>query len=42
MGGRLVTLVVGAMNVLSVPFGTALAVYTFWVLTQDDATRLFD
>jgi len=40
--GRFLTIVVGAMNVLYVPFGTALAVYTFWVLTQDDAIRLFD
>ena len=39
--GRYLTIVVGAMNVLYVPFGTALAVYTFWVLTQDDAIRLF-
>lgn len=39
---RFLTLVVGAMNVLNVPFGTALAVYTFWVLTQDEATSLFD
>jgi hypothetical protein len=40
--GRYLTLVLGAMNVLNVPFGTALAVYTFWVLTQDDVIRLFD
>jgi len=39
---RFLTLVVGAMNVLNVPFGTALAVYTFWVLTQEEATILFD
>ena len=36
------TLVVGAMNVLIVPFGTALAVYTFWVLTQEESTSFFD
>ena len=40
--GRYLALVLGAMNVLNVPFGTALAVYTFWVMTQDDAIRLFD
>ncbi len=39
---RFLTLVVGAMNVLNVPFGTALAVYTFWVLTQEEATILFN
>ena len=40
--GRYLTLVLGAMNVFNIPFGTALAVYTFWVLTQDDAIRLFE
>ena len=40
--GRYLALVLGAMNVLNIPLGTALAVYTFWVLTQDDAIRLFD
>jgi len=40
--GRYLAIVFGAMNVLNVPFGTALAVYTFWVLTQDDAIRLFE
>jgi hypothetical protein len=28
-------------NLLMVPFGTALSVYTFWVLLNDDARRLF-
>jgi hypothetical protein len=40
--GRHLAIVVGAMNVINVPVGTALAVYTFWVLTQDDAIRLFE
>lgn len=39
--GRYLAIVVGAFNVFNVPFGTALAVYTFWALTQDDAIRLF-
>jgi hypothetical protein len=39
---RFLTLVVGAMNVLIVPFGTALAVYTFWVLTREESTSFFD
>jgi len=29
-------------NLVIVPFGTALAVYTFWVLMNDDARREFD
>ena len=40
--GRYLTLVLGAMNVFNVPFGTALAVYTFWVLTRDDVASLFE
>jgi len=40
--GRYLALILGAMNVFAIPFGTALAVYTFWALTQDDAIRLFD
>jgi hypothetical protein len=28
-------------NLLAVPFGTALAVYTFWVLLNDDARRAY-
>ena len=40
--GRYFALILGAMNVFNLPFGTALAVYTFWVLTQDEAIRAFN
>jgi hypothetical protein len=40
--GRYLALIVGAMNLLSIPFGTAVGVYAIWLLTQDEAIRLFD
>lgn len=39
--GRLAALAVAVVNLLIVPFGTALGVYTFWVLLNDDARREF-
>jgi len=38
---RIVTLVVGALGLLDIPLGTALGVYTFWVLMQDEAVAVF-
>jgi hypothetical protein len=32
-------LVLAALNLFNVPFGTALGIYAFWVLLQDDAAR---
>jgi hypothetical protein len=34
-------LALGVLNLFVLPFGTALAVYTFWVLLQPDARSLF-
>jgi hypothetical protein len=39
--GRPAALWMGAMNLLVLPFGTALGVYTGWVLLNDDARRAF-
>lgn len=39
--GRFVALVVGAMNLVNLPFGTALGIYAFWALTRPDAEELF-
>lgn len=39
--GRVGALVLAVPNLLIVPFGTALSVYTFWVLLNDDARRAF-
>lgn len=38
---RIVALVIGAIHLINIPFGTALGVYTFWVLLQDETERMF-
>ena len=37
---RIVALIVGAFYLLCIPFGTALAIYTIWVLMQDETTKI--
>ena len=39
--GRLSALLLAVPNLLIVPFGTALSVYAFWVLLNDEARREF-
>lgn len=39
--GRPAALVLAVLNLLVVPFGTALAVYAFWALFNNDARREF-
>lgn len=38
---RAVTLLLAIVNLLAVPFGTALGIYAFWALLNDDARREF-
>ena len=38
---RILAIVVSALHVLSVPFGTALGIYGLWVLLSDETVRLF-
>lgn len=38
---RQAALLLAVPNLLIVPFGTALGVYTFWVLLNNDARRIF-
>ncbi len=38
---RVLVLVVGALNLFNVPIGTALGVYTLWVLLNRDTEMLF-
>lgn len=38
---RILTLVLGALQILNIPFGTALGIYTFWVLLNDQTTAVF-
>ena len=40
--GRLTALGLAALNVFILPFGTALAIYGFWVLLNNDARQLFE
>jgi len=39
--GRYLAMVLGAMHLLAVPFGTALGIYTLWILVQDEAAAQF-
>jgi hypothetical protein len=38
---RVMVLVLGFLNLLSIPFGTALGVYTIWALMRDETRPLF-
>lgn len=40
--GRVLMLALGLVNLLVLPFGTALGVYALWVLLSNDARRLFE
>lgn len=40
--GRTGALMLGVMNLFVLPFGTALAIYAFWVLLHNDARALFE
>jgi hypothetical protein len=40
-GGRHAAIVAAVPTLLLIPFGTALALYTFWTLVNDDARRAF-
>jgi hypothetical protein len=39
--GRFLALVIAVPNLVVVPFGTALSIYAFWVLLNDEARREF-
>jgi hypothetical protein len=38
---RVLAIILGVLNILSFPFGTALAIYTLWVLLNDETQSLF-
>lgn len=38
---RVLVLVLGILNLINIPFGTILGIYTIWVLVQDETTKLF-
>jgi len=37
---RILLIILGALHLPGFPFGTALGIYTFWVLLQDETLRL--
>jgi hypothetical protein len=37
---RVLMIVIGALNLLNIPFGTALGVYTIWALINDDRLQV--
>jgi len=39
---RILTLIISAIDLLNIPFGTALGVYSIWVLVQDETIILFN
>jgi hypothetical protein len=40
--GRVLTLALALVNLLVLPFGTALGAYALWVLLTDEGRRLFE
>jgi hypothetical protein len=40
--GRTLALVLAILNLFVLPFGTALAIYTFWVLLHNESRALFE
>ncbi|MGH9632901.1 MAG: hypothetical protein ACRD7E_31740 [Bryobacteraceae bacterium] len=38
---RLVAIVLGAVNLVDIPFGTALGIYTFWVLLPAESEQQY-
>jgi hypothetical protein len=39
---RILSLIVAAFGLLNIPIGTALGIYTIWVLVQPETTKLFN
>lgn len=39
---RILVLVLGIINLINIPFGTALGIYTIWVLTNKETEALFN
>ena len=38
---RIGAMVIAVFNLMNIPFGTALSLYTFWVLLSNDCSKLF-
>ena len=42
LAGRFLTLALAVVNLLVLPFGTALGAYALWILLTDEGRRLFE
>ena len=38
---RILVLIISAIDLLNIPFGTALGIYSIWVLIQEETIKLF-
>jgi p-aminobenzoyl-glutamate transporter AbgT len=38
---RILALIVGCLELMNIPFGTMLGIYTIWVVMKEETTRLF-
>jgi hypothetical protein len=38
---RILAIILGALNLMNIPIGTIIGIYTFWVLFQQEATDYF-
>ena len=38
---RILVLIISAIDLLNIPFGTALGIYSIWVLVQEETIKLF-
>jgi len=38
---RILVLIISVLSLLNIPIGTAVAIYSIWVLVQDDTIKLF-
>lgn len=39
---RILVLIISVLSLLNIPIGTAVAIYSIWVLVQDDTVKLLD
>lgn len=39
--GRILTLIMGFINLINIPLGTILGIYTIWVLMNDETEKIF-
>ena len=39
---RILTLIISAIDLLNIPFGTALGIYSIWTLVQDETIEIFN